>query len=166
MITYSLSNILLSFADKSGNKRTLYNLGALGGIHTNLVKIFLLSLPFIEYAIIFNPIVFNFLGIATAIVFFIVFLSIVMLIVFFIVWGLKKKVIKKISPSWKTYFPNQNLEMVLSSQITPYSDFFNHYSMTVKDDLSEAELQKKLLESFKLMEDENKDLIEAISRKW
>ena len=146
MTTYSLSNILLSFSDKNGHKRTLYNLGSLGGIHTNLVKIFLLSLPFIEYAIIFNPIVFNALGIATAIVFFIVFLSIVMVIVFFVIYGIKKKVIRKISPSWKTYFPNQDLEMVLSSQITPYSDFFKNYSVIAKNDLSEIELQKKLLE--------------------
>ena len=164
MTTYSLSNILLSFADKKGNQRTLYNLGALGGINTNLVKLFLFSLPFIEYAILFNPIVFNALGIATAIVFFIVFLSIVMLIVFFIFYSMKKKVIQKIKPSWKIYFPNKDLDMVLSSQITPYSDFFKNYSLIVKENLSETQIQEKLLIAFKKMEEDNKDLLNAMNR--
>ena len=164
MTTYSLSNILLSFADKNGNKRTLYNLGSLGGINTNLVKIFLLSLPFIEYAILFNPVVFKALGIATAIVFFIIFLSIVMLIVFFIVWGVNKKVVYKINPTWKTYFPEQDLEMVLSSQITPYDDFFKHYSLLIKENLDENEMHKGLLKALETMEEENRDLLDAIKR--
>ena len=164
MNTYTLENILLSFADKNGNRRTLYNLGALGGINTNLVKIFLLSLPFIEYAIIFNPVVFNALGIATAIVFFIVFLSIVMLIVFFIFFIIKKSVIKKITPSWNEYFPEQDLSMVLSSGVTPYSDFFKHYSTILKENLNAEEVYKKLIKAFREMENDNKDLLDAIKR--
>ena len=164
MTTYPLENILLSFADKRGNRRTLYNLGALGGINTNLVKIFLLSLPFIEYAIIFNPIVFNALGIATAIVFFIVFLSIVMLIVFFVFYIIKKNVIKKITPSWNKYFPEQDLAMVLSVGISPYSDFFKHYSAILKENLSLEEMHKRLNKAFVEMEKDNKDLLDAIKR--
>ena len=165
MANYSLKDILLTFSDSKGNRRTLFNAGPIGGINTNLVKLFLLSLPFIEYAILFNPTVFKALGIATAIVFFIVFLSIVMIIVFLVGWSIKKNVIKKITPSWETYFQGKNLQMVLSAGITPYSDFYKHYSEILKDDLSETELQNKLLESFKLMEAENKDLIDAMSRK-
>jgi len=164
MANYSLKDILLTFSDSKGNRRTLLNAGPIGGINSNFVKLFLLSLPFIEYAIIFNPVVFNALGIATAIVFFIVFLSIVMIIVFLVVWSIKKSVIKKITPSWETYFKGKDIQMVLSTVITPYSDFFKHYSEILKDDLTETELQNKLLESFKLMEEENKDLIEAMSR--
>ena len=164
MTIYPLKDILLSVADKKGNKRTLFNLGALGGINTNLVKLFLLALPFIEYALIFNPTVFNYLGIATAIVFFIVFLSIVMLIVFFTVWSVKKSVIKKITPSWNTYFEDKDLLMVLSSGVTPYSDFFKHYSALLKENLSEEEMYKRLIKAFAEMEEENKDLISAMNR--
>lgn len=164
MSTYPLKDILSTFSDSKGNRRILLNAGPIGGINSNLVKLFLFSLPFIEYALIFNPVVFKALGIATAIVFFIVFLSIVMIIVFLVVWNAKKNVIKKITPSWEQYFQGKDLQMVVSTGVTPYSDFFNHYSKIVKDDLSEIELQNKLLESFKLMEDENKDLIDAMSR--
>lgn len=164
MTDYSLNNILLSFADKNGNRRTLYNLGSLGGVNTNIVKIFLLSLPFIEYAIIFNPVVFNFLGIATAIVFFIVFLSIVMLIVFFVAWGIKKSVIKKITPSWNKYFEGKDLHMVLSAGVTPYSDFYTHLSQSYQENLSEDEMHKSLLKAFLAMEEENADLISAMYR--
>ena len=164
MTTYPLENILLSFADKRGNRRTLYNLGALGGINTNLVKIFLFSLPFIEYAILFNPVVFNALGIATAIVFYIVFLSIVMLIVFFIFYIIKKNVIRKITPSWSQYFPDQDLNMVLSSGITPYSDFFKYYSVILNQNLNTDEMYKELIKAFVEMENDNKDLLDAIKR--
>ena len=164
MTTYSLKDILLSVADKKGSKRILFNLGALGGIHSNIVKIFLLLLPFIEYAIIFNPTVFNYLGIATAIVFFIIFLSIVMLIVFFATWYINKSVINKITPSWNTYFKDKDIHMVLSSGVTPYSDFFTHLSKIHHENLSEEETYKALLNAFILMEEENKDLISAMNR--
>jgi len=164
MSNYPLKTILSTFSNTKGNKRTVFNAGPIGGINSNFIKLFLLSLPFVEYALIFNPTVFNALGIAAAIVFFIVFLSIVMIIVFLVVWSTKKSVIKKITPSWEQYFQGKDINMVLSSGITPYSDFFKYYSKIVNDDLSEEELQKSLLESFKLMEAENKDLIDAMSR--
>lgn len=164
MNNYSLKNILLSVADKNGNRRTFYNLGALGGINTNIVKLFLISLPFIEYAIIFNPIVFNALGIATAIVFFIVFLSIVMLIVFFVYYQIKKRVINKIRPSWESYFPQYSLDMVLSSGVSPYNDFFKHYIDILKEGLNEEETYKRLLNAFLVMSNDNKDLLDAMKR--
>ena len=164
MKKYSLQEILFSFSDKKGNRRTLFNMGALGGINTNIVKLFLLSLPFIEYAMIFNPIVFNALGIATAIVFFIIFLSIVMLIVFGVFWKMKKNVINEITPSWNDYFPKQDIMMVLSQGITPYSDFFKHYALILEENLNEEEMHKSLLKAFSTMEDENQDLISAMNR--
>ena len=164
MTIYPLKDILLSFADAKGNRRTIYNLGAIGGINTNLVKIFLLSLPFIEYALIFNPTVFNALGIATAIVFFIVFLSIVMLIVFLVTWYVKKSVIKKITPSWEHYFPTNDLHMVLSHGVTPYSDFFKYYTSILKENKSDNEMYKSLVYAFKTMEVDNQDLFDAMKR--
>ena len=164
MEIYPLKNILLSFADKKGNRRLLYNLAPLGGINSNLVKVFLLSLPFIEYALIFNPIVFNALGIATAIIFFIVFLSIVMIIVFYVHWSVKKKVIKKIKPSWGSYFPKQDLEMVLSAGVTPYSDFFTAYAEILKSKPDDEDLHKSLQNAFLEMEEKNTDLINAMNR--
>lgn len=164
MKNYSLKNILLSVADKHGKRRTFYNLGALGGINTNLVKLFLISLPFIEYAIIFNPIVFNALGIATAIVFFIVFLSIVMIIVFLVYYQIKKKVINTIRPSWESFFPNYDLDMVLSYGVSPYNDFFKLYADILKDDLDENKMIKRLNKAFEIMENENRDLLDAIKR--
>lgn len=164
MTIYSLENVLQSFANKKGNRRTLFNLGALGGINTNFVKIFLFSLPFIEYALIFNPRVFDYLGIATAIVFFIVFLSIVMLIVFFVHWIIKKNVIKKITPSWEKYFPGKDLQMVISVGVTPYSNFFQHYSSALKENLNDEEMKKVLDKAFVTMEEENKELFEVINR--
>lgn len=164
MTIYPLKDILLSVADKHGNKRTLFNLGAIGGINTNLVKLFLITLPFIEYALIFNPTVFNYLGIATAIVFFIIFLSIVMLIVFFTVWIVKKSVIKKITPSWNTYFQGKDIHMVLSSGVTPYSNFFKYYADLLKENHTEEEMHKHLIKAFSKMEEENKDLISAMNR--
>ena len=164
MSHYPLKNILFSFADKNGNRRTLFNLGAVGGIHTNLVKIFLLALPFIEYALIFNPFVFDRLGIATAIVFFIVFLSIVMLIVFFVFWKIKKSVINKIRPSWELYFPDNDLDMVISSGVTPYNDFYKYYTEILAQNLSEDETKKSLLKAFTAMEKDNQDLFDAMNR--
>lgn len=164
MKTYLLKDILLSFTDKNANKRTLYNLGATGGINTNLVKIFLLSLPFIEYAIIFNPIVFNALGIATAIVFFIVFLSIVMLIVFFVIWRINKRVVQKVRASWENYFPDNDLDMVLSSGVTPYSEFFTYYAQILSENKGDDAVHKSLVNAFKTMEIDNQDLLDAMKR--
>ena len=104
MTTYSLKAILATFAKTDGTKRTIFNPGAIGGISSNTVILFFLAMPFIEYALIFNPYVFNLLGIAQCIVLYIVLLSIVMIAVFLISWQIKKSVIKKITPSWKHYF--------------------------------------------------------------
>jgi type III secretory pathway component EscR len=164
MNNYTLKNILLSFADEKGNRRTLFNLAPLGGISSNLVKIFLFSLPFIIYASIFNSYVFNTLGIATAILAFIILLTNVMLIVFFIHIVIKKKVIKKIQPVWNSYFPNQDLTLVLSSGVTPYSEFFKRYSEILKQNMTEEEMYKSLINAFEEMERDNQELLNAIKR--
>lgn len=162
MRTYSLKAILSTFSDANGKKRTIFNLGPIGGISSNAVKLFFISLPFIEYALIFNPYVFNALGIAQCIVLYIVFLSIVMIMIFLISWKIKNSVIKKITPSWEKYFEKINLNMLLSSGRTPYSQFFEFYSKGIKENKTEEELHRYLLNSFQTMEEENKELIEAM----
>ena len=164
MQEYSLKTILSTFSTSNGKKRTVFNLGPIGGISSSLVILFFISLPFIEYAILFNPYVFDRIGIAQAIVFYIVFLSIIMIVIFLITWKIKIMAIKKITPSWNKYFENINLDMVLSSGITPYSKFFEYYAQGVNEKIAEDALQNYLLDSCKRMEEENKDLIDAINR--
>lgn len=139
----------------------LYNQAPLGGISSALIVLFFLSLPFIEFALIFNPLVFKALGIAQSIIFFIVFLSVVMIIVFLVSWMNNRAVLKKISPSWKAYFPHVDLKMLLSSGTTPYSSFFHEYAK-IDRGVDDAQLHKELKAAFVTMEEENKELIEAM----
>lgn len=162
MQVYSLKAILSTFAKPDGTKRTVFNPAPIGGISSKAVVLFFIAMPFIEYALIFNPYVFNALGIAQCIVLYIVLLSIVMISIFLITWKIKKNVIKKITPSWKNYFEKIDINMVLSSSATPYSKFFDYYSKGLLSNKSEEELHHYLLDSFKLMEEENKELIEAM----
>lgn len=162
MSTYSLKAILSTFAKANGTQRMIYNLGAIGGISSKVVILFFVAMPFIEYALIFNPSVFKALGIAQCIVLYIVFLSIVMIAVFLITWQIKKSVIKKINPTWKKYFDKIDINMVLSSNATPYSKFFDYYSKGLEENQSEESLHHYLLNAFKIMEEENKELIEAM----
>lgn len=162
MDTYSLKAILSTFAKSDGTKRMIFNLGPIGGISSKIVIFFFLAMPFIEYALIFNPYVFNALGIAQCIVLYIVLLSMIMIFIFLISWKIKKSVIKNITSSWKKYFDKIDINMVLSTGKTPYSKFFDYYSQGIRDYKSDEELHRYLLESFKIMEDDNKELIEAM----
>lgn len=160
-ILASISRSTSSQAQKGIHKRTLYNLAPLGGISSALIVLFFFSLPFVEFALIFNPVVFNALGIAQSIIFFIVFLSIVMIIVFLVSWMNNTAVLKRISPSWSHYFPHVDLKMLLSSGTTPYSSFFREYAK-LGTALEDAELHTALQKTFMKMEEENKELIEAM----
>lgn len=162
MTTYSLKAILSTFAKSDGSKRTIFNGGPIGGVSSKAVILFFLAMPFIEYALIFNPYVFNALGIAQCIILYIVVLSMVMIAVFVISWKIQKRIIKKISPSWEHFFDKIDLNMVLSSGITPYSKFFDYYSKGLLENQNEEELHHYLLDAFKKMEEENKELIEAM----
>lgn len=162
MTTYSLKAILSTFAKSDGQKRLIFNMGAIGGLSSKAVIVFFWTMPFIEYALIFNPTVFNMLGIAQCIVLYIVFLSIIMIGVFLISWKIKNTAIKKITPSWKKYFDKIDINMVLSSSRTPYSKFFDYYAKGLQENKSEEELHHYLLDAFKIMEADNKELIEAM----
>lgn len=164
MPEYSLKTILSTFSNENGKKLTILNASPIGGISSTAIKFFFFALPFIEYGAIFNPYVFNLLGLVTSIVVYIVFMSIIMIIIFFTIFSVKKKIMAKITSSWKHYFNDIDLKMILSSGITPYSDFFKYYSKILKEKPTEEELYTELLKAFEEMQEENKDLILAINK--
>jgi hypothetical protein len=147
------------------SKRLIYDQAPIKGIPAKWIIAFFISLPFIEYAGIFNPWMFNLLGIAQAIIFFIVFLSMVMIFVVTITFINNNKVVRQITPSWEKYFPDIDLKMILSSGVTPYKDFFSHYSEAVQQNLKKENLYLFLEKSFEQMKNENSDLLEAMNRK-
>lgn len=161
--TYTLKNLLDALSSKA-KKRIIYDNSAVGGLSSSYLKLIFLALPFIEYALIFNPTSFAFLGIAQAIIFFIVFLSIVMIVVFLV--GLKnnQKVLKKIEPIWQSYFPDVDLAMVLTSGITPYKEFFNEYAKVMNDNLDDKALHMALNTAFDRMKADNQELLEMMNR--
>ena len=164
MQTLPLKTILSTFTTASGKHRTIYNSAPLGGLSSKALILIFISLPFLEYWAIFNSFVFEKLGIATAIVAYIVFLSLIMILVTFVVWSTKKRVIKKIEPSWNVYFKDIKLELVLSNSFTPYSEFFTYLSSINVSDMNDDDLYKYLQNSFNEMETKNKDLLDALRR--
>ena len=164
MKTFPLKTILSTFTDKNGNKLTLFNAAPVGGLNSLIIKILFLSLPFIEFFAIFNDYVYNKVGLVTQIVVYIVFMSIIMVIIFAVTYMTRKSVVKKITPAWNNYFPDIDLSMVLAVGITPYSDFFKHYTKLLKEELSEGILHEKLKNSFIQMQEENKELLIAINK--
>lgn len=164
---YTLSNLLLSIFTIKNNvveKRIIYNKASLGGLHNNWIKLIFFLLPFIMYGAIFNPKVFAYLGIAQAIVFYIIMLVVSMQIIVGVAYFNNRKVVKKTTPSWENYFPSVDFKMILSSGVTPYVDFKKHYEQALEDGLDEEALHKRLQINFKQMEEENLILYEAMQR--
>ncbi len=165
---FSLETILSTVTKvKNGvaKKRIIFNQGPLDGIDVKWVILFLLSLPVMLYAGIFNPTMFKMLGIAQAIIFFVVFLSMVMIIVFATIFVNNSKVTRKITPTWEKSFKDIDVKSALSATtITPYRDFLKHYSKALQDGLQGEALEKRLQENFAQMEEENKTLIDAMRR--
>lgn len=164
MSIYPLQTLLASIANSKGNKRLLFNMGPLGGIDSRLIIVFFILLPIVEYGVFFNPYVFKILGIATAIVAYIVSLSLVMIVIFFMAWRRNFKVIQKITPSWNHYFTQRDLGLVVSSRISPYSQFYDYYAQALEEKISNEALHQYLLDAFSEMEEKNKDLLDAINR--
>ena len=171
-MSYDLQTILSTVStfkensdrSKQVKKRILYDQAPIGGLSIKYFWAAFIAMPFIEYAAIFNPVVYPMLGIAQAIVFFIVFLSIVMILVFALYSFNNRTVIDGITPMWKVYFPDIDVRLILTSSHSPYRDFFKAYSEIAGDDLSDEELHEKLKKSFITMQEENKDLLEAMQR--
>jgi len=75
-----------------------------------------------------------------------------------------RKVVKTVTPSWEDYFPTIDFKMILSSGVTPYMEFINHYEKALNQNLDDTMLYKALQEAVIEMEDENADLLAAINR--
>jgi type III secretory pathway component EscR len=91
-------------------------------------------------------------------------MSLVMIIIFFITWKIKNEVITAVTPSWNHYFPGVDFKLVISNTRTPYDDFFKYYAEVKDIKQSEEALHKQLREAFTKMQEENKELLNAIQR--
>ena len=164
---YTLNDILLSvftIKDNKLKKRLIHNNAIFGGLNSNWIKLVFFILPFAMYAAVFNPTAFKALGIAQAIVFYIILLVMVMQIVVGVTYFNNKKTIKKATKEWEKYFPNIDFKMILSSGVTPYVDFKKHYESALNDSLNEEAMKKRLEDDFRNMEEENIVLVEAMRK--
>lgn len=164
---YSLETIFATITKVNNNvakKRLISDQEPIGGISVKWVITFLISLPIMLYAGIFNPVMFEILGIAQAVIFFVVFLSMVIILVIAIVFINNNKVLREITPSWNKYFEGVDLKLALASAGTPYKDFFKHYNTALNEGLTGKALEEKLQQSFTLMEEENQSLMDAMRR--
>lgn len=165
--TFSLKTMLSTLYKVKNNqakKRLIFDQVPIGGIGALWVKLFFISLPILLYIGIFNPKIFGMLGIAQAIIFFVVFLSIVMIMIAALTFINNNKVIRQITPSWNSLFPTVDLKQLLSSGATPYRNFIQKYNDLLAMSLDEKEFESKLKESFVAMQEENKELYEAMNR--
>ena len=164
---YDIQTILASVfkgKDHRLKKRLIYNNALFGGLSNKWIILAFIVLPFAMYAAIFNPATFKELGIAQAIVFYIILLVVAMQIVAIGSYFNNKKVIKTATRAWEKYFPTIDFKMILSSGVTPYVDFKKHYEMALKDGLEGDALKKRLDDAFVKMEEENHILVESIKR--
>ncbi len=145
-------------------KRWVYNHGIFGGLQSKWLKLSLLALPFVMYAAIFNDFSFEKLGIAQAIVFYIILLVFAMQIVMAAIYWNNKKVLQKAAKAWERYFPEVDLKMVLASGVTPYADFGKYYAEAAQKGLEGDALVKQLQQDFATMEENNQMLVEAMRR--
>ena len=164
MPQYNLRTILATFTKTNGLRRSVFNKAPIGGLGSAIVTLFFFSLPLISYGLLFNPYVFHTLGIATAIVMYIVSMSLMMIIIFFITWKIKNEVVTAVTPSWEHYFPGVDFKLVISKARTPYNDFYKYYAEIKEIKQSEEALHKQLLEAFAKMQEENKELLNAIKK--
>jgi hypothetical protein len=164
---YGLKTTLASVFKEKDNKlkkRLIYNNAVFGGLSNKWIILTFIILPFAMYAAIFNPTSFKELGIAQAIVFYIILLVVAMQIVTLGTYFNNKKVVKTAIKSWEEFFPTVDFKMILSSGVTPYVDFKKHYELALKDGLEGEALKKRLDEAFEKMEEENSILVDSIRR--
>ena len=162
---YTLKTILdtiSKYKRPDAKKRIIFDQSPVGGLGSKWMIVLFLSIPFVEYGLIFNPYVFNMLGIAQAIIFFVVFLSVVMILIFTLAVINNARVVKKITPSWHHYFPEIDLKLIVTSSASPYKAFFKHYAEALNKGLEEEELHMHLKHSFEIMQEENKELLVAM----
>ncbi len=155
---------LVKTKDVTVKKRLIFNQAPIGGIGSVWVIVFFISLPILLYIGIFNPSMFAMLGIAQAIIFYIVFLSMVMILIVALTFINNNKVTREIQESWSSYFPDIELSLVLSSGVSPFKDFFRYYGEGLEQNIEDDKLHTFFLQAFEEMKVENKDLLEAMNR--
>jgi len=164
---YSLKTILNAVSKTNNSvtkKRLMFDQSGLNGIGSKWVILFFISLPIFLFIGIFNETVFSMLGIAQAIIFYTVFLSMVMILIIALTFINNNKVTRQVKPSWDRLFPDIEFKQVLGSGATPYRDFFKHYSEAVEKKLEGEALESHIQQAFKVMQEENKDMLEAMDR--
>jgi len=165
--TYTLQTMLdtmIKIKNNKAKKRLIFDQSLLNGIGSKWVIAFFISLPILLYIGIFNPKIFGMLGIAQAIIFFIVFLSMIMIMIVGLSFINNNKVIRQITPSWNKLFPTVDLTQILSSGATPYKDFFIYYNQALNEGLKGEILVTRFKENFLKMQEDNKELFEVINR--
>ena len=165
--TFSLKTMLSTLYKVKKNqakKRFIFDQTPLGGIGSKWIKAFFISLPILLYIGIFNPKIFGMLGIAQAIIFYIVFLSMVMIMIVALTFINNNKVLRQITPSWNALFPTVELKQILSSGASPYSNFMNVYNELLSKNLDEKEFEIEMKEHFSKMQEENSELFERMNR--
>lgn len=150
--------------NKKIKKRLIYDNSQFGRLSSKWIKLAFFILPFAMYAAIFNPASFKELGIAQAIVFYIILLVFAMQIVVGVSYFNNKKVLKTASEAWEDYFPGVEMKMILSSGATPYKDFKTYYEKALSDGLDGEALEERMTQSFRQMEDENTHLVESMKK--
>ena len=164
---YTIQTIIKSVFKENNHKikkRVIYDNAQFGGLSNKWIKLAFFILPFAMYAAIFNPASFKELGIAQAIVFYIILLVFAMQIVVAVSYFNNKKVLKTASEAWENYFPGIDFKMILSSGATPYADFKKYYEAALTDGLEEDALKERMSEAFQQMETENIHLVEAMKK--
>ena len=164
--TYPLEDILSALYTVKNNrakKRMVLDQDPLGGMKSIWLKLFFLSLPVLLFMAIFNPFMFGMLGIAEAVVFYIVFLSMTMIITALLIFANNNKVIRMVIPTWRNIFPTVDLRQVLSSGATPYKDFIKYYNQDLVAGLTGDTLVKSMQKHFQTMQEENRELYERMN---
>jgi len=164
---YTLSDVFSAFyiiKNKHAKKRLILNQKPLGGLDVKWLKLFFSSLPILLYIGIFNSWMFNMLGIASAIVFFVVFLSMVMITIALLTFANNNKVLRMSSKTWSKYFEDIALADVMTSRATPYKDFLKYYNEALKENLEDEALIASLKLHFIQMQEDNINLYEAMNR--
>ena len=164
---YTIQTIIKSVFKENNHKikkRLIYDNALFGGLSNKWIKLAFFVLPFAMYAAIFNPVSFKELGIAQAIVFYIILLVFAMQIVVAVSYFNNKKVLKTATEAWEEYFPGIDFKMILSSGATPYADFKKFYEAALTDGLVEDALKDRMTEAFQQMESENIHLVEAMKK--
>jgi len=164
MSNYSLHTILSTLTKKNGKKRLLFNFRPVGGWDSKIIIMMFFSLPFVEFAVLFNPYSFEYLGIAQAIIFYIVFSSMLMILVTGMIFAFNANLVRKITPAFLEHLGGRDITLVVSSGVTPYSKFFEHYQTFLKDNLDEVQMKEALIKALEKMEEENKDMFDAMNR--